>query len=86
MKLAVVLFNLGGPDSLDAVEPFLFNLFSDPDIIRGFFGLPLPKFLARRIARKRGPMVRENYRLAMGLFPMVVSAVVGLTHLNRILL
>ena len=32
-KIGVVLLNLGGPDSLDAVEPFLFNLFSDPDII-----------------------------------------------------
>ncbi|MGH6878713.1 MAG: ferrochelatase, partial [Rhizomicrobium sp.] len=36
MKLAVVLFNLGGPDSPDAVEPFLRNLFSDPAV------LPLP--------------------------------------------
>ena len=33
MKLAVVLFNLGGPDSLEAVEPFLRNLFSDPAIL-----------------------------------------------------
>jgi len=32
-KIAVVLFQLGGPDSLEAVEPFLFNLFMDPDII-----------------------------------------------------
>ena len=39
------------------------------------------------IRRVKGfKIVRENYRLAMGLFPMVVSAVVGLTHLNRILL
>ena len=37
-RLAVVLFNLGGPDSLAAVEPFLYNLFSDPAIIR----LPQP--------------------------------------------
>jgi len=34
VKLAVVLFNLGGPDSLAAVQPFLQNLFSDPAIIR----------------------------------------------------
>ena len=42
MKLAVVLFNLGGPDSLDAVEPFLRNLFSDPAIISvpGIFRAP----------------------------------------------
>ena len=33
MKLAVVLFNLGGPDGPDAVRPFLTNLFSDPAII-----------------------------------------------------
>ncbi|MEI9930716.1 MAG: ferrochelatase [Rhizomicrobium sp.] len=33
MKLAVVLFNLGGPDSPEAVEPFLRNLFTDPAII-----------------------------------------------------
>ena len=33
MKVAVVLFNLGGPDSLEAVRPFLFNLFRDPAII-----------------------------------------------------
>ncbi|MDX9923788.1 MAG: ferrochelatase [Ignavibacteriaceae bacterium] len=37
-KNAVVLFNLGGPDSLDAVQPFLFNLFSDPDIFFIPFG------------------------------------------------
>ena len=33
MKIAIVLFNLGGPDSLEAVQPFLRNLFSDPAII-----------------------------------------------------
>ena len=54
MKLALVLFNLGGPDSPSAVEPFLANLFSDPAI------LPLPKVLriplARLIARRRAPV------------------------------
>ena len=39
MKNAIILFNLGGPDSPDAVEPFLFNLFNDPSIIS------LPKIL-----------------------------------------
>ena len=34
MRIAVVLFSLGGPDSLSAVRPFLFNLFRDPAIIR----------------------------------------------------
>jgi ferrochelatase len=70
-ELAIVLLNLGGPDSLADVEPFLFNLFSDRDIIRGFWGLPLPRFLARRIARKRGPIVRENYALIGGRSPQL---------------
>jgi ferrochelatase len=34
VKVAIILFNLGGPDSLDAVEPFLRNLFGDPAILR----------------------------------------------------
>ena len=33
MKTAVILFNLGGPDKLESVEPFLFNLFNDPEIL-----------------------------------------------------
>ena len=33
MKRAVILFNLGGPNKLENVEPFLFNLFNDPAII-----------------------------------------------------
>jgi protoporphyrin/coproporphyrin ferrochelatase len=60
VKIAVVLFNLGGPDSLDAVEPFLRNLFSDAAIIRlpGFLRYPL----ARLIAARRAPVAREIYR------------------------
>ena len=34
MKLGIVLFNLGGPGRPEAVQPFLFNLFNDPAIIR----------------------------------------------------
>ena len=33
-RIGVLLLNLGGPDSLDDVQPFLYNLFADPDIIR----------------------------------------------------
>ena len=33
MRKAIILFNLGGPDKLESVEPFLFNLFNDPAII-----------------------------------------------------
>lgn len=53
-KTAVILFNLGGPDTLDAVQPFLQNLFSDPAIIGlpGFLRLPLAKFIAAKRAAK----------------------------------
>ena len=50
-KIAVVLFNLGGPDGPGAVRPFLFNLFNDPAII-GAPG-PLRWLLAQLISTKR---------------------------------
>src|SRR5262249_50449529 len=58
-RTAIVLFNLGGPDSLEAVQPFLTNLFSDPAIIR----LPglLRGMVARLIARRRAPTARHIY-------------------------
>src|SRR5262245_46899796 len=58
-RTAIVLFNLGGPDSLDAVQPFLTNLFSDPAIIR----LPglLRSMVAAWIARRRTPTARHIY-------------------------
>lgn len=58
-KTAVVLFNLGGPDSLAAVEPFLFNLFSDPDIFKiPIFGTQF----ARLISKFRAPKVMKQYQ------------------------
>ena len=55
----LILCGMGGPDGPDAVEPFLRNLFADPEIF------PLPRiiagFVGRRIAKKRAPMVRKNY-------------------------
>ena len=71
-KKAVVLFNLGGPTSPESVGPFLYNLFSDPDIIR----LPKPlrflqKPLARRIASRRTPEARHNYDLIGGKSPLL---------------
>ena len=68
-RVAVVLMNLGGPDSLDAVEPFLRNLFRDPAII----GAPGPVrwLLARLIAKRRGPEAREIYRSIEGRSPLL---------------
>jgi len=57
VKIAIILFNLGGPDSLDAVQPFLRNLFGDPAILRlpALIRRPLASFLARRrTAKARG--------------------------------
>src|SRR6478752_5161114 len=68
---AVVLFNLGGPDDLASVEPFLVNLFSDREIIELPFGAALQPALARVIARLRGPSVRRNYASIGGGSPQL---------------
>lgn len=68
MKVAVILFNLGGPDSPEAVEPFLRNLFSDPAIIAlpAFLRLPLAWWIARR----RAPVARKIYEHLGGSSPI----------------
>ena len=60
-KVAVVLFNLGGPDKAESVRPFLKNLFRDPAIITA--PLPIRWFLARLISRTRAPSVIKNYAM-----------------------
>ena len=69
MKLGIVLFNLGGPDSPEAVEPFLRNLFSDPAIITlpGLIRNPLAWFIARR----RAPFARAIYDHIGGRSPIL---------------
>ena len=67
MKKAVIIMNLGGPDSLDAIEPFLFNLFSDPDIFKIPFG---QKLFAKIISRSRAPKVSKEYELIGGKSPI----------------
>ncbi len=69
MKKAVILFNLGGPDKLDSVEPFLFNLFNDPAILN------LPSFirypLAKLIANRRAPTAKKIYQELGGSSPIL---------------
>lgn len=60
-KIAVVLFNLGGPDKAESVRPFLKNLFRDPAIITA--PLPIRFVLARLISRSRAPSVIKNYAM-----------------------
>jgi ferrochelatase len=68
-RLAVILMNLGGPDSLEAVQPFLRNLFSDPAII----GLPNPfrALLARFISSRRAEKAKSIYAKLGGKSPLL---------------
>lgn len=70
-QTAIVLFNLGGPDDLASVEPFLLNLFRDREIIQLPGGAALQPLMARLIAKMRGPSVRENYRRIGGGSPQL---------------
>ena len=69
MKKAVILFNLGGPDKLENVQPFLFNLFNDPAILN------LPKFfrypLAKLISNRRTPTAKKIYQELGGSSPIL---------------
>jgi protoporphyrin/coproporphyrin ferrochelatase len=68
-RVAVVLFNLGGPDRPEAIKPFLLNLFNDPAILRvPFFVRP---FLARRIAAARLQPARASYAVLGGRSPLL---------------
>ncbi len=80
-KNAVVLLNLGGPDSLEAVQPFLENLFNDPDI----FKLPFQKTLASFISKKRAPKVHEEYKLIGGKSPIGMWTELQRSKLEKLL-
>ncbi|MCH7935843.1 MAG: ferrochelatase [Proteobacteria bacterium] len=68
-RLAVVLFNLGGPDGPRAIEPFLFNLFNDAAIIQA--PNPLRWMLAKFLSRKRAPEAREIFKKLGGKSPLL---------------
>ncbi|MGE3304001.1 MAG: ferrochelatase [Hyphomonadaceae bacterium] len=82
-RIAVVLFNLGGPDSLQAVRPFLQNLFSDPAIIGapGFVRLPLAAF----IARAREKSAQANYAMMGGASPLLFETQAQAAALQNLL-
>ncbi|TMA21542.1 MAG: hypothetical protein E6J88_15590, partial [Deltaproteobacteria bacterium] len=67
----VLLLNLGGPDSLEAVEPYLVNLFLDPFLIRiPFLRGFLRRWFARWVARRRAPHARQLYSEIGGRSPI----------------
>ncbi|HYA38939.1 MAG TPA: ferrochelatase [Candidatus Methylomirabilis sp.] len=70
-QIAVVLCNLGGPDSLESVRPFLFNLFSDPDIFRLPLGFLTQRPFAALIARRRAPEAAKGYAAIGGKSPIL---------------
>ena len=69
-QIGLVFFNMGGPDSLDAVQPFLYNLFADNDIVQ----MPIPQWLqnlfAWRVSNKRKKEGKENYHKIGGRSPI----------------
>lgn len=73
MKTAVVLFNLGGPDSPQAIKPFLFNLFNDKAII----GVPQPMrwLIAKLISGRRAPIATEIYANLGGKSPLLDNTI-----------
>ncbi|PYT31819.1 MAG: ferrochelatase [Acidobacteria bacterium] len=70
-KIGVVLFQLGGPDSLDAIEPFLYNLFCDPDIIDFPFARIARQPLAKLISSRRARHVAHHYAEIGGKSPIL---------------
>jgi ferrochelatase len=68
--LGVVLLNLGGPDSPEAVQPFLRNLFADPEVIQLGWARFAQPFLARMIAKRRAPFSRAAYAQIGGRSPI----------------
>jgi ferrochelatase len=69
-RVGVVLFQLGGPDTLDAIEPFLFNLFCDPDIIDFPFARIGRRPLAKLISSTRSRKVQHHYAVIGGGSPI----------------
>ncbi len=68
---ALILLNMGGPDSLEAVEPFLYQLFSDRELIRLPAGALLQKPFARLLSHFRAKRVRLNYLAIGGKSPLL---------------
>jgi len=82
-RIAVVLFNLGGPDSPEAVKPFLFNLFSDEAIISA--PQPFRWMIAKLISSRRAPVAREIYAHIGGKSPIVPETERQAEALERVL-
>ena len=85
MKLGVVLFQLGGPDSLESIEPFLYNLFCDPDIIDFPFARIARQPLAKLISTTRARHVAHHYAEIGGKSPILENTVAQASALEAAL-
>lgn len=83
VKTAVVLLNLGGPDRIEAVKPFLFNLFYDPAITE--LAAPFRWLFAKLITAKRLKDVQANYRIMGGKTPLLEETEAQARALDRAL-
>lgn len=84
-KVGIVLFQLGGPDSIEAVEPFLTNLFLDEDIIDFPGAFLARRFLARRIATRRSGPIGKHYAEIGGRSPINDLTALQQAALQRVL-
>lgn len=84
-KIGVVLLNLGGPDSLDAIKPFLFNLFNDPDIINFPLSFLFRKRLAKLISDKRSEKIKLQYSQIGGKSPLLELTMKQAAALEKLL-
>lgn len=82
-KTAIILFNLGGPDSPEAVKPFLFNLFHDPAIIS--VPQPFRWALAKLISSRRAPEAAEIYKNLGGRSPLLPNTELQAAALEKAL-
>ena len=85
MRLGVVLFQLGGPDSLESIEPFLYNLFCDPDIIDFPFARIARQPLAKLISTTRARHVAKHYAEIGGKSPILENTMRQAVALERVL-
>jgi ferrochelatase len=81
----VLLINLGGPEKLNDVEPFLVDFFSDPLVIRLPFGKLCQKRFAKWLAQKRESKAREKYQAIGGYSPLIRETRKQAQVLSRIL-
>jgi len=82
-KTGVVLLSMGGPDSLEAIQPFLYNLFSDHDIIR--IPRPIQKPVAWLISKIRARKTRHYYELMGGKSPQKEQTIEQAKKLQELL-